>query len=124
MDLVTTINHSIALVTRLREISKNISEAEFRNVLADLSNELGDAKLEIAALKEQLARVNEEYRQLKAAVPEKKQKPKLKWGCYQFEGEEGLYCTACYDVKGLKVITSRMNSNYRSCPVCKSVFGS
>jgi hypothetical protein len=124
MDLITNINHAISLVTRLREISKNIAEAEFRNLLADLSNELGDAKLEIAALKEQSARLSEENRELKAAALENKQEPKLKWGCYQFEGEQGLYCTACYDTKGRKVVTSRMNSNYRSCPVCKAVFGS
>jgi hypothetical protein len=124
MDLITSINHSISIAKRLREISKNIAEAEFRNLLADLSNELGDAKLEIASLKEQLARISEENHRLKTAAPEKRQKPKLKWGCYQFEGEEGLFCTACYDTKGRKIMTSRMNSNYRSCPVCKSVFGS
>ena len=60
MDLLSTINHSISLVGRLREISKNITEAEFKNVLADLSNELADAKLQIASLKEENATLRQE----------------------------------------------------------------
>jgi hypothetical protein len=44
MDPLTTIDHAITLARRLREISKNMAEAEFKNVLADLSNELADAK--------------------------------------------------------------------------------
>jgi hypothetical protein len=54
-DIITGINNAIALVTRLREVSKNISEVEFKNLLADLSGELADAKLQIAELKERLA---------------------------------------------------------------------
>ena len=50
MDILATLNHSISLVSRLREISKNLSEAEFKNLLADLSSELADAKIKIAEL--------------------------------------------------------------------------
>ena len=45
MDLLTTISTSIALAGRLREIAKNIENAEFKNILADLSLELADLKL-------------------------------------------------------------------------------
>ena len=123
MDVVATINHSISLVGRLREISKNLSEAEFKNLLADLSSELADAKFQIAELKTQLAALNDEIRSLKSAAPENKQTPSIKWGCYQFEGEEGLFCTACFDSKGKKSLTIRLSSTRRSCPVCKSVIG-
>ncbi len=51
------------------------------------------------------------------------QKPRKKWGCYQFEGEEGLFCTACYDTKGKKIQTTRLNPNFRQCPVCKAMLG-
>ena len=123
MDIIATINHSISLVGRLREISKNISEAEFKNVLADLSSELADAKLQIAELKSQLAVQAEEIRNLKAAQPKNKQKPTIQWGCYKFEGEEGLYCTACYDSAGKKSLTNRLSSTRRSCAVCQAVIG-
>ncbi|MGP3789328.1 hypothetical protein [Pseudomonas sp. B392_1p] len=124
MDIVSTINNSISIVSRLRDISKNLSEAEFKNLLADLSTELADAKLQIADLKIQLAIQTDELRALKSANPEAKQKPTIKWGCYKFDGEEGLYCSACYDSKGQKSLTNRLNSNRRSCPVCKAVIGS
>lgn len=123
MEALAAIDHSISLVRRLREISKNISEAEFKNLLADLSNELADAKLQIAALKEQLAAQAEEIRALRRAAPDAKLKPSVKWGCYQFEGDDGLYCTACYDTKGVKSRTTRMNSRFRTCPVCKARLG-
>lgn len=123
VDILATLNHSISLVSRLREISKNLSEAEFKNLLADLSSELADAKIHIAELKTQLAALAEENRSLKAAAPESKQTPTQKWGCYQFEGEQGLFCTACYDSKGKKSLTNRLSSTRRSCPVCKTVIG-
>ena len=123
MDILATLNHSISLVSRLREISKNLSEAEFKNLLADLSSELAEAKIHIAELKTQLAALAEENRSLKAAAPESKQTPTQKWGCYQFEGEQGLFCTACYDSKGKKSLTNRLSSTRRSCPVCKTVIG-
>ena len=123
MDVLATINHSISLVTRLREISKNLTEAEFKNLLADLSNELADAKIHIADLKYQLAAQADEIRSLKAASPAAKESPTTKWGCYQFEGTEGLFCTACYDSKGQKSLTTRANAKFRMCPVCKAVLG-
>lgn len=52
MDIISTVNNSITLVKRLRVISKNISDAEFSNLLADLSLELAGVKLESASLKE------------------------------------------------------------------------
>jgi hypothetical protein len=123
MDVLAGIDRSIGLVKRLREISKKVSEAEFRNVLGDLSNELADAKLKIATLKEQLATQVEEIRELKRAASQAKQKPSVKWGCYKFEGDENLYCTACYDSKGVKSLTNRLNTKLRQCPVCKAQIG-
>lgn len=124
MDIITTINSSLEIVGRLREISKNIEEAEFNNLLADLSNDLADSKVKIAELKQEIAKKEEEIRKLKSKEITQNQEKTMKWGCYKFEGEEGLFCTACFDTKGEKVRTTRMNSKYRKCPSCKAVFGS
>jgi len=125
IDPLGAVDRSIALVKRLREISKNVAEAEARNLLADLSNELADAKLEIANLKVELANQIEANRKLAAAAPETKPKPSgIKWGCYEFAGEQGLFCTGCYDARGAKSLTNRVNSNFRSCPVCGATIGS
>jgi hypothetical protein len=123
MDPVTAIDHAITLTRRLRDISKNVAEAEFKNVLADLSNELADAKLEIVSLKEQLATKAEELRLAKIPSLEPAEKPTMKWGAYQFKGEDGLFCTACYDTRRQKVRTTRLDSRFRQCPVCKALLG-
>jgi hypothetical protein len=47
-------------------------------------------------------------------------KPKVQWGCYVFEGDENLYCPACFDTKGKKHLTTRANSQMRVCSVCGS----
>ena len=49
-DIISPVSSAITLVSRLREIGKNIEDAEFRNLLADLNIELADAKLKIADL--------------------------------------------------------------------------
>ena len=124
MDIVTSVTNSISLVKKLREISKNIAEAEFKNILADLSRELADAKLEAAELKERIAALQEEVRVLKSTAPDKEDKPiGTKWGCYQFEGDDGLYCTGCWDSQRKKIRTNRATSNFRRCPVCKATIG-
>jgi hypothetical protein len=123
MDPISTIDNAIKLAKRLREISKNVAEAEFKNVLADLSNDLADAKLEIVSLKEQLAGKTEELRLAKLPSEQSAEKPTVKWGCYKFEGDENLYCTACWDTKRQKILATRLDSNYRKCPVCKALLG-
>ena len=123
MDIISLINNSINLLSRLKKISDNIKEAEIKNVLADLSNELADVKLAAADLKEQLVTLREENAALKhhKAADEK---PKIKWGCYYFDDDDSrLYCTACYDSKGAKSLTNRVNSKFRRCNVCNATIG-
>ncbi len=122
MDILASINHSLSLVTRLRDVSKNVAEAEFKNLLADLASDLADAKIQVADLKHRLVAQAEEIAALKAADGKTKVKPSgFQWRCYKCEGEEGLFCTGCYDSKGKKSRTNRLNINQRSCPVPESV---
>lgn len=44
---------------------------------------------------------------------------KMKWGCVLIEGDETLYCPSCYFGKNKMVPTSRVNSSFRFCSVCK-----
>ena len=125
MDIISTVSNSIALAQRLREISRNIADAEFKNLLADLSSELADVKLEAASLKEKLAALQEENRLLRQIASSVDEKPiGTKWGCYLFQGSEGLYCTACWDSKRRKSLTNRQSTRFRSCPVCNATIGS
>ena len=81
--------------------------------------------MEAAALKEKLAELQQENRLLKQTTVPSDEKPAgTKWGCYQFEGDSQLYCTACWDTKRQKALTTRVNSRFRMCPVCKATLGS
>jgi hypothetical protein len=48
--------------------------------------------------------------------------PRMKWGCYQFDDTEGVFCAACYDNRGRKVRATRVNSTSLVCPICRTVF--
>lgn len=125
MDIISTIGSSISLAQRLREISKNIADAEFKNILADLSSELADIKLEAVSLKEQVAALKEENLLLKRTSTPIGEKPSgRKYGCYQFEGESGLFCPGCWDSKRKKSSTTRINTYFRKCSVCQAMLGS
>lgn len=120
MDVASSVNNAIALVSKLREIAKKVNQAEMRNLLADLSNELADAKLAMAELKEQVAGLLEENRLLKQEQLDEREEPvEFKFGCYKFKNDDGLYCSACYDTKGQKIRVSRIGGHY-ICPVCKA----
>ena len=122
MDVISSVNSAIKLVLRLREVAKNINEAEIRSLIADLANELSDVKLALAEQKERLASLMEENRVLKETrLSEREDPSEVKFGCYKFEGEEGLYCTTCYDTKGIRIRVPDGMSHLR-CPVCGTVF--
>lgn len=120
MDIISPINNSLTLITRLREISKSINEAEVKNVLADLSLELADAKLAAADLKMEILNLKEENSELKAQqIP--REKPSIEKNCYYFDDDiSRLYCTACFDSKGAMSLTSKAMQNHRVCGVCNS----
>jgi DNA-directed RNA polymerase subunit RPC12/RpoP len=70
-DLISSVSTAITLATRLREISKNIEGAEFKNLLADLSIELADAKLKIADLVSENAELKDKMHSLTSATGER-----------------------------------------------------
>ncbi len=59
MEIMNTISTALSIASRLKEIGKNINDAEFKNLLADLSLELADAKFKIAEVVEENARLKE-----------------------------------------------------------------
>ena len=119
----TAVANSIQIVSRLREINKNVENAEFSNALADLG-------LELAQLKSELASVLDENTLLKAqlaTVQEPKPDLEYKAGAYFKNGVEGPFCSGCYDNNGKLVRMSpvpgrgsRLASHI--CPVCNAIY--
>jgi hypothetical protein len=127
-DVVAGIQNAIEIVGKLRALSKKIEEAEFKMLLADLSNELADAKLEIVNLKGKLAELQElNLKQAGMLSQRDSESPTLSEGVYKFEGAEGNFCTACYDVRRQKVQVTQATALFAHfgrwrCPSCKAYF--
>jgi hypothetical protein len=127
VDVVATIQNAVEIVGKLRSLSKKVEEAEFKMLLADLSNELADAKLEVANLKSELANLKEQNNELATLLSKREnERPILCEGAYQFEGDTGLFCTACYDTKKQKVRVTALPSVFSDmgswqCPSCQAI---
>jgi regulator of replication initiation timing len=66
-DIVSTISTAISLASRLKKISENIKDAEFKNLLADLGLELAEVKMKLALLIEENTNLKVELNALKNA---------------------------------------------------------
>lgn len=129
MDIMSTIQSSMEIAGKLRELSKKIQDAEFSMLLADLSCNLADAKLEVAELKQQIATLKEQnLKQAEQLANRQAAKPKLSDSCYAFDEEEGLFCTNCWDTKEQKVRVTALPRDFRAfgkwrCPSCTAKYG-
>lgn len=128
VDVFQAIQSAIAIVDRLRNLSRKIEDAEFRMLLADLSGDLADAKVEVAGLKIEVAKLTQENQELAARLAQRDSaKPIFSEGVYRFEGEDGHFCTACFDVRQRRVRLTPLQGAFTTfgrweCPSCKALF--
>ena len=125
--MISIINNAISLVNRLQEVSKNINEVEFKNLLADISNSLADAKLEVTSVKEELVREKEKNQMLELEINnlnESKEKLKLVGDVYM-KNDEGPFCTTCWDSNSKQIRLKEEMPDFQTitghkyiCPVC------
>lgn len=116
---------NIKTMTDLSATITNTKVKEYLNgKIAELQSVILAARQQMLELQDKYARVLEENKRLKEAVALKSvEKPKTKLGCYTFDGDDGLYCTACYDTKGAKSRTTKLPANLHLCLVCRAVLG-
>lgn len=48
--------------------------------------------------------------------------PRMKWGCYQFDDAEGLFCARCWDARQRRIRTMPYNPGNLVCPNCRALF--
>lgn len=127
IETVQAIAAALTGIKTLADVASTVKDTKVRQELngkiADLQGTLISTRQAILELQDKYEQVLRENRQLKEATAPKPKPSGMKWGCYQFEGEDGLFCTACYDSKGQKSQTTRVNTRFRMCPVCKAVVG-
>lgn len=125
-DVIAAIQNAIDIVGKLRALAKKVEDAEFKMLLADLSGDLADAKLEVANLKIELAKAKEEAQRQAALLAQRTlAAPTVTEGAYKFEGEDGLFCTACFDTKQQKVRVTPLTGAFKTfgkwrCPSCRT----
>jgi hypothetical protein len=127
-SVITSINNAITLAQRLREISKNIEDAEFKNVLADLSLEMADTKLALAQVTEENAQLKSELTKLKHSRGESQSDLVFKKFAYYSESDDGPFCSGCYDTQKQKIRLSPVTGHFTTfgrfkCPSCNQYCG-
>ena len=126
-DLVTSISTAISIAKRLNEIAKNIQDAEFKNLLADLSLELADTKLKLSEVISENAELKNEVTTLKHTKGGSEKLVFKNQMYYTTEGD-GPFCPGCYDTKGAKIRIPEQKGHgahfgkYR-CPSCGEFYG-
>ena len=81
---------------------------------------MANLKLSIVDMKEEIIKLKNENLELKQQK-QPKIKPKIKYGCYYFDNDmRRLYCTSCFDSKGVMSLTQRDGTKFRKCNVCNS----
>ncbi len=123
LNIINSIGPALTGIKALTDLVSTIKDSKIRvelnSKIADLQGSLLNARQQLLTMQEQYEAVLKENRELKQlSLP--REKPTLKFGCYKFEGEEGLFCPACYDSKGKKFRAARMNSRFYQCTVCKA----
>lgn len=63
-DLISTVSTALSIASRLKKVSDKIRDAEFRNLLADLSIELAELKSNAADLIEENTRLRQQLNEL------------------------------------------------------------
>ncbi|EHW0643083.1 TPA: hypothetical protein N2811_004655 [Vibrio parahaemolyticus] len=127
-DVLGSIGQAISLAKRLREISKNIEDAEFKNLLADLNLELADTKLALADVMEQNSQLKLEVNELKNSQGSNLSQLEFRGFAYYSASDDGPFCSACYETKNQQVRLSKVSGTFRTfghhkCPSCKQYYG-
>ncbi len=99
VDIVSSISTAITIAKKLKEISSNIQDAEFKNLLADLSLELADTKLRLSEIVVENSALKEEISKLKHSKGLGTEL-EFKDSLYYTKDGDGPFCPGCYDTGG------------------------
>jgi hypothetical protein len=90
--------------------------------LKEIEQEKKKLEEKVSAL--EVENANLKQKQLSTVAAQSQENPRLEEGCYVFDGDNRLYCPACFDTKGKKHLTTAFIAGRRMCTVCKTVLGS
>jgi hypothetical protein len=127
-DIITTIDTSIGLFKRLKELNKKLDNADFSMYIADLGLELANVKMSLTELIYENEKLKEQIKKL-----EEKDKNGLifKNNLYYDNENKGPYCPTCYSISGKRTLLIinpnkdfiNIQGKYK-CPACNHFFSS
>jgi hypothetical protein len=128
LPVLEAVGAALGSIKALTDLVGGISNATVRiqltEKIADLQGSLLKARQEMLEMEDKYEEVVRENRRLKDVSAPKEKPTGKRYGAYMFAGDDGLYCTACYDSAGRKIQTTRLNARFRQCPVCQALLGS
>jgi hypothetical protein len=119
MPILTTVSTVIELARKLSQATAALKDAQVRLEMAELISQLVDLKAECSALADE----NADLKRRLAAEAD----PPKHIGSYYYFGEDGPYCTGCWDRSRTKVRIHMAQGDVRilgiesQCPGCKFV---
>ncbi|MEN6426347.1 MAG: hypothetical protein ABFE13_13355 [Phycisphaerales bacterium] len=125
-DIIQSIQATIDLAKRIKEISGKIKDADFRNMVADLSIELANMKQRVAELLDENGRLRAEL-QLAKQHSSREEGLAIRNGLYFDAVGDGPFCPYCYD-SGKQISRLTKQKDYwvefgdYVCPACKNYF--
>ena len=127
-DIISSVSTAITLAKKLKEISINIKNAEFKNLLADLSIELADVKMRLAEVMGENASLKNEIQYIKSQA-NAGSNLKVKDGMYYDQSGDGPFCTGCYDAKNKVIRLVKQKDPFTEfgeykCPSCNEFYNS
>jgi hypothetical protein len=126
-DPLATLDAVMAGLHTLAEIAEETADEGVRQRLTGAVTGLRAAVLTV---RDQILRQQEQHQQLLAQArqagteppPRRERAPRTKYGCYQFDDTEGLFCAACFDRQNRRIRTIPHGGTALVCPNCRAVY--
>lgn len=123
-DPLPTLDAVLAGLGSISEIVAEIDDEVVRRridaTVTGLRAAVLTARGQIVRQQEHYAGVEAQMRQVAGTPVRRERPPRTRYGCYQFDDAEGLFCPACYDRLGRKVRTLPHGGSELACPNCRA----
>lgn len=124
---VTALEGAVGIVKHLGSVGKTFTEAEHKVQMAELLFGLASVQTSIAEANTELLKKDEEIRNLKAkleVVDSLVFKQPFYYRINTAGGEEGPFCSRCYDVGHnlVRLYIEAGNAEFARCPECKFIY--
>jgi len=119
-----------AILAGLHTLGGDAETVEGEELRNRLTGAIVGLRAAVLTARDQVLQMQEKYERAQSQTrhyggdfgPPRAQQPRVKWGCYQFDDTEGLFCAACYDKRNRRIRTMRYTSDNLVCPNCRTLF--